>query len=60
MLAVATPMPDSRVVERVHKLLARAGHAATPPEEARSCGVIAARLMWEHEIDIGRVQPWMN
>ncbi len=38
------------LLDRVKKLLERAGHEATPEEEARSAGVMAARLIWAHSL----------
>src|SRR6267142_5136860 len=35
----------SKELERVRDLLSRAGHPGTPEEEARTCAVIAARLI---------------
>lgn len=40
------------VVSRAMSLVARAAHEATPREEARTCGVILARLIVEHRLTI--------
>jgi len=42
---------DSRMLERVRKLLARAEHPATPAAEAQACSTKAATLMSRHVID---------
>jgi hypothetical protein len=42
---------DTRTLERVRKLLARAEHPATPPAEAEACSAKAAALMSRHLID---------
>jgi hypothetical protein len=42
---------DTRVLERVRKLLARAEHPPTPPAEAETCSAKAAALMARHLID---------
>ncbi len=38
------------VLPKLQALISRAAHPATPVEEARSCAVIAARLIVEHEV----------
>lgn len=43
-------MTPEAALERVRSLLARAAHASTPEEEARSCAVMAVRLITEHHI----------
>lgn len=40
------------VVSRALGLAARAAHEATPREEARTCGVILARLIVEHRLTL--------
>lgn len=39
-------------LNRIRHLIARAAHPNTPVEEARSCGVIACRLIVEHKLDL--------
>lgn len=41
------------ILQRVRKLLERAGHEGTPEEEARTAGVIAARLIYRYRISVG-------
>lgn len=41
------------ILQRVRKLLERAGHEGTPEEEARTAGVIAARLIYRYRIPVG-------
>jgi len=43
------------IEDKIRALLARASHPNTPEEEARSCAVIAAKLMREHKIEVGAV-----
>lgn len=43
------------IEDKIRALLARASHENTPEEEARSCAVIAAKMMREHKIEIGAV-----
>jgi hypothetical protein len=38
--------------ERAAGLLARAAHEATPPEEARTCGVLLAKLIVTHGLEL--------
>jgi hypothetical protein len=56
--AVTTPgttgtQVTEAILQRVRKLLERAGHEGTPEEEARTAGVIAARLIYRYQISIG-------
>lgn len=43
-------MATQEILNRVAALLARAGHPATPDEEARTSAHIAARLIREHRL----------
>lgn len=42
-------MSNANILERVTALLNRAGHPSTPENEARSCAVLAAKLVYKHE-----------
>lgn len=48
-VTLATP----KQLERIRALLARAAHATTPEEEARTSAVQAARLIARHKVEIG-------
>lgn len=39
-------------IEKIQRLLERAAHEATPVEEARTSGVIAAKLIIEHKVEL--------
>jgi hypothetical protein len=45
-----------KVLERVRALLERAGHPDTPPEEARTSAVLAARMIREYKLEVSH-QP---
>lgn len=48
----------SDAVKRIRDLLARATHASTPEEEARTCALIAAKLIVGSGIELrGKVEP---
>jgi hypothetical protein len=43
---------SAAVIERARRLLARATHAATPSEEARTSAMVLARLIVAHAIEL--------
>lgn len=45
------------ILQRAEALIARAAHEATPVEEARTCGVLLAKLIVAHGLELREQEP---